>query len=410
MTPSGRGLVVFASGIAMWIVARLLGSPALEVVGFGLTCLPFLAAAYVRIGKQQVSLRRRLSETRVQPGTRVTVTIDVENRSASPTSFLLVEDRSPPPLGRPARLVVSGVQGHAVEHVAYTVLPQTRGRFRVGPLLVDVSDPFALTRQRIEFDLYDELLVIPEIEDLVGTMDPSFGSSFGAMRARHLFRTGEEYYTMRAYQEGDDLRRIHWPSVARTGDIMIRQDESSRRSSGLVFVDTRASAIGQAHTQAFERAISVGATLGVLLAQHGFGLRLATADAAPVPVSEERLLDALAGISHAAARSIGPALVHLRAGASADTTLIYVAAPPSPTELPSLIRAGAGYGPRLAVLVYPTDPAALPPDRQSQLEGRATQGRLALTRSGWDCIILPPSMRLRERWHAPKERRLARSV
>jgi uncharacterized protein (DUF58 family) len=410
VTPSGRGLVVFAAGVSMWIAARLLGSPALEVVGFGLTCLPFLAAAYVRMGKQQVALRRRLSEGRVQPGTRVTVTIDVENRSGGPTSFLLVEDRLPPALGRPARLVVSGVQRHAVEHVSYTVLPQSRGRFRLGPLSVDVSDPFALTRQRIEFDLRDELLVIPEVEDLLGASDPSSGPSFGSMRARHLFRTGEEYYTMRAYQEGDDLRRIHWPSVARTGDIMIRQDESSRRSSGLVFLDTRASALGQAHTPAFERAISVGATLGVLLAQRGFGLRLATADAAPAPVSEERFLDALAGISHASTRSIGTALVHLRAGASADTTLIYVAPPPVPTELPSLIRAGAGYGPKLAVLVYPMDPTALPPERLAQMEGRATQGRLALTRSGWDCIVLSPSMRLKERWHAPKEHRLARSV
>ena len=37
---------------------------------------------------------------------------------------------------------------------------------------------------------------------------------------------------MRGYQEGDDLRRIHWPSVARTGELMIRQDESSKRASG----------------------------------------------------------------------------------------------------------------------------------------------------------------------------------
>jgi len=215
---------------------------------------------------------------------------------------------------------------------------------------------------------------------------------------------------MRQYQLGDDLRRIHWPSVARTGDLMIRQDESSRRASGLVFLDNRGHALGQAHSPAFERAVSVAATLGVMLAQRGFALRLGTTEAPAATVSEERFLDALSGIGHASARSVGPALAHLRAGATADTSLVYVAAPPAPGELSSLIRAGSGFGPKLAVVVHPVDPQTLPPGRAAQLEGRATQATMAFARAGWDCIVLTPSTPLKERWHAPRERPLARSV
>ena len=105
--------------------------------------------------------------------------------------------------------------------------------------------PFALVRQRLEFDeREEELIVTPEIEDLTGTPDAAFGANVGASRTRNLFRTGEEYYTMRQYHEGDDLRRIHWPSVARTGELMIRQDESSRRANGLVFLDSREGMLG----------------------------------------------------------------------------------------------------------------------------------------------------------------------
>jgi hypothetical protein len=100
----------------------------------------------------------------------------------------------------------------------------------------------------------------------------------------------------------------------------------------------------------------------------------------------------------------------MRAGSSPDTSLVFVSAPPVPAELASLIRAGAGFGQKLAVLIYPTDPGRLPPERQAQLEGRATQARLSLARSGWDVIVLPPSMRLQERWHTPLERPLARIV
>jgi hypothetical protein len=90
--------------------------------------------------------------------------------------------------------------------------------------------------------------------------------------------------------------------------------------------------------------------------------------------------------------------------------LVFVSSPPVPAELGSLIRAGAGFGQKLAVLIYSTDPARLPSDRQAQLEGRASQARLSLARAGWDVIVLPPSMRLQERWHTPVERRLARIV
>jgi uncharacterized protein (DUF58 family) len=407
--PSGRGIAVSGAGLAMWISARIVGSPGLEVIAVGLIVLPFAAALFVRWGRTRITIHRRLTDVRVQPGTRVTVQLDIENHAPVPSTFLLVQDTLPPALGRPARLVVSGVPGRGVQRVSYTVLPQTRGRYRLGPLIADVSDPFALTKQSLEFDERDELLVTPEIEDLFGPNESGNGPSFGAARARQLFRTGEEYYTMRGYQEGDDLRRLHWPSVARTGELMIRQDESSKRANGLVFIDTRAQALGQNHGQAFERAVSVGGTLGVALARRGFSLRFATADVPPANVTEELFLDALAGISHVESRTIGRALTHLRAGASSDTSLVFVSAPPAPAELTSLIRSGAGFGPKLAILIYPADPATLPNDRRVQWESRATQAVLTLTRAGWDPIVLPPSMKLRERWHAPRERTLVRN-
>ena len=407
---AGRGVALVATALAMWLAARLLGSPGLEVVAIGIGVLPLVAAGAAKRGARRLLVHRRLSDVRVSPGTRVSISLDLENRGPVGTSFLLLEDRLPTPLGRAARLVIGGIRPGGREHASYSLVPQARGRYVIGPLVVDASDPFALTRLRLEFDERDELLVSPEIEDLGAAPDPSSGPSFGASRARQLFRTGEEYYTMRPYQEGDDLRRIHWPSVARTGELMIRQDESTRRASGLVFLDTRAAALGRTHAPAFERAVSVAASIGILLGRRGFVLRLGTTELPAAALSEDRFLDALTGISHAEARSLGPALAHLRAGSSPDTSLVFVSAPPVPQELAALIRAGAGFGQKLGVLVYPNDPDRLPPERQAQLEGRATQARLSLTRAGWDVIVLPPSMRLVERWHSPLARPLARTV
>ena len=404
---ASRGVTVALAGLAMWFAARLIGSPGLEVVAIGIGVLPFLAALSLRINRKELDVRRRLSESRVGPGTRVTVTLEIRNRSTGRTPMLLVEDVLPPALGRPARLVVSGIGGRASQSLSYTLMPQTRGRFSLGPLRIDVSDPFALSRNRLRIDQRDELLVTPEIEDLIAPHDPSSGAGFGAARARQLLRTGEDYFTMRAFQEGDDLRMIHWPSVAKTGELMIRQNEASRRAAGVLFIDTRAAAIGRAHDPPFERAVSCAASVGMLLARNGFVLRLATADTPVSTLTEDRLLDALAGLTHGRAPSISSALTHLRSAASPEASLVFVAAPPNERELPTLARAGSGYGPKLAILIHPVDPSSVPPARKKQLEGRATQATLVLTRSGWDCIVLSPSQRLTERWHVPRERRLA---
>ena len=118
LTP--RGITVAVAGVAMWVCARFLGSPGLEVVAIGLAALPFVAGLFLRWSHRSITATRHLSEARVNPGTRVTVRLDVSNPSPATTSFLLLEDRLPPALGRPARLVVTGVRRQAARSVCPT--------------------------------------------------------------------------------------------------------------------------------------------------------------------------------------------------------------------------------------------------------------------------------------------------
>jgi hypothetical protein len=140
--------------------------------------------------------------------------------------------------------------------------------------------------------------------------------------------------------------------------------------------------------------------------RYGFSVKLATSQLPPQRVGEDQLLDALAAIGHDSGRTLSSALTRLRMSAASDTSLVLVGAPPPPAELASLIRAGAMFGPKVAVLVHPAEPDSLPPDRRGQLEGRASQAQLSMSRSGWEVLVLSPSDRLGEVWHSSRTRPL----
>ena len=107
-----------------------------------------------------------------------------------------------------------------------------------------------------------------------------------------------------------------WPAPAQ---LMIRQDESvqARERTG-VHRHPRAGARPEPRARRSSAPSRSARRSGVTLARRGFSLRLGDRrDSRRPNVTEELFLDALAGITHVESRSIGRALTHLRAGASA---------------------------------------------------------------------------------------------
>jgi uncharacterized protein (DUF58 family) len=393
-----RGWAAVGAGIGLWIGSRFVGSPDLHMVAVGVLILPLAAILLVRWSRVSVSTQRHLSHVRVSPGTRVIVTVRVENRARISLPFLLLEDALPASLGRPARLVLAGIPSMNAQDATYTVSCRQRGRYTIGPLTVFFSDPFGLARVPLTSDAVNELVVCPEVEDLQPWKLGMQGAGAGDSSARRLHRSAAEFYTMREYVQGDDLRRIHWPSVARTGHLMIRQDEATRRSAATLFLDNRSGMLGINASPGFERAVSVSASLGRMLVRNGFALRYAALDMAPVALSEERLLELLADASPTRTRGLGDSLTRLRATSRPDSSLAFVSGVPLGTELAAILRAGAVFGPKLGVFVYPVDPSSLPEEAATELENRASVARISLLRAGWEVFIVRPDGRLTDVW------------
>jgi uncharacterized protein (DUF58 family) len=381
---TGRGWAVAATGLLLWVGARLVGSDDLHIVAVGITSLPGLAFLFVRWSRTRLRASRRLSLRRVPAGSRVNVTLEIQNLGRAPTSLLMLEDRLPRALGRAARAVLDGLRGRTRQSVSYTLVCGRRGRYPIGPLIASVTDPFGLARRRVAFPETHELIVYPEIEDLRAVPRARSVGGSGQVSARLLHRTGEEFYTMRPYELGDDLRRIHWPSTARSGNLMIRQDETGRQASASIYLDTRAFGGPGA---AFERAVSAAASIGSLYLREGLDLRLATTDMAPRPVTAEAFLETLAQVAPSSQRSSTGAMARLRDRAGTGSSLVAVLPVPAQDELTELLSATRDHGHRLMVLLV---------DESDDDRVRAT--RIAVARAGWDTVVLPLGKRLRDVW------------
>jgi uncharacterized protein (DUF58 family) len=232
----------------------------------------------------ELDATRALRPTRVHAGGHSRVELALRNRSTRPSPVVTVRDafsRASLPGGdtgerRHARLLLAPLRPGREDRATYRLPADQRGIFRVGPLEAEVNDPFGLWSRVTTIAPAIELTVYPAVETLA-PLPHSRGDdpTAGAPRPAALGPSGEDLYGLRPYRMGDDLRRVHWPSTARTGDLVVRQLEVPWQGRATVLLDVRASV----HTAAtLETAVSAAASIVTASWAAGALVRLATTD------------------------------------------------------------------------------------------------------------------------------------
>jgi len=273
LTTRGRSFLAAAGAVAL--VALVLGEKDLLRLAILLGALPLMAAWYVGRSRYRLACTRALEPHRTPVGATARVVLRLQNMSGLPTGTLLLEDRLPYALGSRPRLVLERLSRHQTSSVAYTVRADVRGRYVVGPLVVRLADPFGLCELARSFPSVDHLTVTPQVVALqqVRLMGEYAGS--GESRARSVAVHGDDDAATREYRDGDDLRRVHWRSTARVGELMVRREEQPWESRATLVLDTRAGAHrGEGPTASFEWAVSAVASVAVHLRHSGYKLRL----------------------------------------------------------------------------------------------------------------------------------------
>lgn len=274
LTDRGRALV--AAGITLTISGMALGFVDLTRVGLLVIGLPMLALLAYQASRPRLEVDRQVDPGMLTVGQKARVCVRMRNRSPYPSLTVLAEEALAPELGGLARFLLPGIPRRGVRTVEYTVQPRRRGLHRIGPLAIRTGDPFGLTSSLLPLPGHAELVTLPTIHPLVCRAGLLAGSGGSGADTPAPGQSGMDDASLREYQAGDDLRRIHWPVTAHRGQLIVRHDGRAPVRQAVICLDPAFPHPGNGQSPALEWAVEALASIATHLVAQGYSLRLAT--------------------------------------------------------------------------------------------------------------------------------------
>lgn len=389
---------ILFTAVGAWAVSRVFDIPELGMGAVAALVLLVLAVLATRLGSVTLRTRRSVHPHRLYHDAVAEVELTITNPGRLPSPLLQVDDLVPSLLSNDTRFSLRPIAGGDAVRLRYRLQGRTRGRYEIGPVRVGLRDPFGVAQRLVEIGPTDVVTVYPPVWQLpAGVPLGGHQGVGGGGQTRPLMR-GEGLANVREYVRGDDLRKVHWPSTAHRGKLMLRQEEAPQHPTAVVLLDRDARHhAGSGPTSSLEYCIAAAASVTHHLARRGFQLALLDT---PITGSVTRLarpwelvMEHLASVEEGEV-DVDDLLQQLSHGLAGEGTIIVVAPVPDPDRLRRLVRAGRSFQSRAAVLVdAPTFDGR---GRRGTVE--AEQRTAALRAAGWRVTLVRAGDRLDQRW------------
>ena len=189
---------------------------------------------------------RDCNQLSAQVGDKVAVVVTIDNRGALPVPWVLAEDvvprrrvnQGPKPItveGRRFKLAMLRPRGQATLY--YQLTFNTRGFYRIGPVVIETGDVFGLHRRYRTATAPHFVIVYPRLVPVPG-YDLTSPRPIGELRLTHrMFEDPTRVAGIRPYEPGDALARIHWRATARTGALHSKIYEPSCVAGATILLD-----------------------------------------------------------------------------------------------------------------------------------------------------------------------------
>ncbi|WUH93663.1 DUF58 domain-containing protein [Streptomyces sp. NBC_00433] len=290
LTPTGWG--TFVSGAALTTAGYALGYG--EAAALGAACLLAVTAAVVWTWlRPDLTAERRVTPHKVSRGEHADALVTLTNTGGRTRRGLRVRDRAGDQA--PSADIPMLRPGDAHE-ASYPLPTGRRGIVQIGPLQVERTDPLGLSCRARTYGAVGTLVVRPRI-CLLPVLPSGTAHHIEGPTSDTADDGSLTFHALREYVLGDDLRRVHWRSSARTGTLMVRQMVDVALPHTTVVLDTRGTAYGGEDD--FELAVDCAASVAYAAARSNFPVYVVT-ETGPVLRAQgsagdaEALLDRLA--------------------------------------------------------------------------------------------------------------------
>jgi uncharacterized protein (DUF58 family) len=222
------------------------------LIAASLALVEILTITWERYGLSRVSYQRKLSASRLFCGEEVQLEVEISNRKPLPLPWIEIEDEIPEhislltgkasPSSSPGRMEITHLfplMWYEKVTRRYRFSCPRRGFYSLGPARIITGDLLGLAASETKYLKSDELIIFPKIVPLEDLGIPSAHLSGEVLTRKRVFEDPILTIGTREYQSGDSLKRIHWKSSARTGQLQTRIFEPSTTMDMGIFLDVR---------------------------------------------------------------------------------------------------------------------------------------------------------------------------
>jgi uncharacterized protein (DUF58 family) len=234
-----QGRLALALGVATYAAAWAFGSKPLYPIATGLMLAVLFAWAWVRLAAKPMRLVRTTGDGDHFEGEDLVVDLELETEArVAPASVVVVEQigrlgERTTPLHRHGRQLRS----------SYVLRKLPRGRYAYAGARAVLEDPFGLERTEVTLGGGGSLLVYPRLVELDRLFSETGAQVLDGRRLLLRRPSGFELHSVREYEHGESLRKVHWRSTARRGQLMVKDLEDAPRDEVAVLLDADGAAV-----------------------------------------------------------------------------------------------------------------------------------------------------------------------
>lgn len=234
------------NSVALFALLFVSSAFGLYLFNFFLLILAFVSAALLVVDylalppdKEAIEIERTPAEAETYQGEEFTINLTIKNRSDS-SVFLEIKDELPENVerleGSNHRFLF--MKGREKEEIEYKIKFLRAEDYTIGPLKLRYKDPLKLFSNTWESEKFTHIVALPSLEDLGSAkLRPTETSGWLGNIKSNQMGIGSEFFSIREYHQGDEMKDINWKATARYLDPKTNSYHSERSGDVVIIVD-----------------------------------------------------------------------------------------------------------------------------------------------------------------------------